>query len=198
VSDEPQSLTVVLGRRCREIRTEIGARQDDLAAAARAAGLRWTGAKVSDFEAGRWTSSFETVLVVSLALEVLASAAGKDRTVTLADLIGDEGLIAPTEEVNVRASTISNVCRGGPWETSMSEPGGVEGVLARSGLAEDRLAKRLNITRELLAETSWRLWQRSFREERDLRSGAGANAQLRGQVSRSLQAEIEEELHGND
>jgi hypothetical protein len=42
------------------------------------------------------------------------------------------------------------------------------------------------------------LWQRSFSEERDLRSGADANAQLRGQVSRSLQAEIEQELHGSD
>jgi transcriptional regulator with XRE-family HTH domain len=198
VSDEPQRLAVVLGRRCREIRTEIGARQDDLAAAARVVGLRWTGAKVSDFEAGRWTSSFETVLLVSLALELAASAAGKDRAVPLADLIGDEGSIGLTEEVNVCASVISKVCRGSRWETSMDEPGGAEGILGRSGLAEDRLAKRVNITRELLAETSWRLWQRPFSEERDRRSGADANAQLRGQVSRSLQAEIEEELHGSD
>jgi hypothetical protein len=198
VSDEPQRLAVVLGRRCREIRTEIGARQDDLAAAARNAGLRWTGAKVSDFEAGRWASSFETVLVISLVLEVLASGAGKDRAVTPADLIGDDGSVALTEELNVRASTISKVCRGRGWETSMDEPKGVEGVLARWGLAEDRLAKRLNITRKQLAETSWRLWQRSFSEERDRRSGADANAQRRGQVSRSLQAEIEEQLHGSD
>jgi transcriptional regulator with XRE-family HTH domain len=198
VSDEPQRLAVVLGRRCREIRTEIGARQDDLAAAARVVGLRWTGAKVSDFEAGRWTSSFETVLAVSLSLELAASAAGKDRPVTLADLIGDEGTIELTEEVTMSASALSKVCRGSPWEKSMDEPKGVEGVLARSGLAEDRLAKRLNITRELLAQTSWRLWQRSFSEERDLRSGADANAQLRGQVSRSLQAEIEKKLHGSD
>lgn len=117
---------------------------------------------------------------------------------SLTDLIGDEGLIALSEEVRVRASVISKVCRGSGWETPMDEPGGVEGVLARSGLAEDRLAKRLNITRELLAATSWRLWQRSFNEERDLRSGADANAQVRGQVSRSLQTEIEEELDGSD
>ena len=99
------------------------------------------------------------MLAVSLALELAANAAGKDRAVTLTDLIGDEGSITLTEEVTVPASVISKVCRGGPWEKSMSEPRGVEGVLARSRLAEDRLAKRLNITRELLAETSWRLWK---------------------------------------
>jgi hypothetical protein len=196
--DEPESLAVVMGRHCKRIRTEIGARQDDLAAAARVVGLKWTGAKVSDFEAGRWTSSFEAVLSVSLALGLAASVEGKDRAVTLADLVGDEGSITLTDEVTVPASVISKVCRGGRWETSMSEPGGVPGLLARSGLAEDRLAKRLNITRERLAETCWRLWQRSFTEERDRRAGRDANAQRRGQVARTLQAELERQLEDDD
>lgn len=78
------------------------------------------------------------------------------------------------------------------WVSQLTSKRGPVVVLARSWLTEDRLAKKLNITRELLAETSFRLWQRSFGEERDRRSGADANAQLRGQVSRSLQAEIEE------
>jgi hypothetical protein len=115
----------------------------------------------------------------------------------LADLVGDEGSITLTDEVTVPASVISKACRGGRWETSMSEPGGVRGLLARSGLAEDRLAKRLKIARERLAETCWRLWQRSFTEERDRRAGRDANAQRRGQVARILQAELERQLDGD-
>jgi hypothetical protein len=40
---------------------------------------------------------------------VLASAKGKDRAVTPADLIGDEGLIALTEQVNVRFGDLQGV-----------------------------------------------------------------------------------------
>lgn len=201
--DQAQSLPLVMGHNCKRIRVEIGLRQDDLAAAARVVGLKWSSAKVSDFEAGRWTSSFETALCVSLALELAANAAGVNRTVTLADLIGDEGSIALTEEVTVSASGLSAVCRGASWDKSMpmvinKAPGGAQGVLARSGLSEDRLAKRLNITHELLAETCWALWQRSFTEERDRRAGPDANSQRRGQIARLLQAEIERHVDGDN
>ncbi|MDO2978443.1 hypothetical protein [Mycobacteroides abscessus] len=69
----------------------------------------------------------------------------------------------------------------------------------RFGLAEDRLAKRLNTNHYLLAAASWQLWQRTFSEERDRRAGPDANQQKRGQIARSLQAELERELaHGDD
>jgi len=69
----------------------------------------------------------------------------------------------------------------------------------RSGLAEQRLAERLDISRERLAGLSYQLWQHPFKEERDQRAGPGANRQKRGQVSRTLQAELEKALaDGND
>jgi transcriptional regulator with XRE-family HTH domain len=64
----------------------------------------------------------------------------------------------------------------------------------RSGLAEDRLAQRLKISRDRLAALSFRLWQHTFSEERDRRAGPDANQQKRGRISRDLRAEIEEAL----
>jgi predicted transcriptional regulator len=64
-------------------------------------------------------------------------------------------------------------------------------VLRRSGLAEDRLAQRLGVNPDELALMSSQLWAgRTFSEERDLRAGPEANAQNRGQVSRTLQADL--------
>jgi hypothetical protein len=69
----------------------------------------------------------------------------------------------------------------------------------RSGLTEHRLAQRLAISQDRLADTSFRLWQRTFSEERDRLAGPTANKQKRGQVSRTLQAELEKALaDGND
>lgn len=70
----------------------------------------------------------------------------------------------------------------------------------RSGLAEDRLAQRLGISRDRLAAVSFKRWQGStFSEERDRRAGADANQQKRGRISRELRAELEEALtDGND
>jgi transcriptional regulator with XRE-family HTH domain len=69
----------------------------------------------------------------------------------------------------------------------------------RSGLTEHRLAQRLAISHDRLADTSFRLWQRTFSEERDRLAGPKANKQKRGQVSRTLQAELEKALaDGND
>lgn len=67
-------------------------------------------------------------------------------------------------------------------------------VMRRSGLAEERLAKRLNISADRLAVLSAELWQKTFSGERDLRAGPDANAQKRGQVARQLQAELERAL----
>ncbi len=74
------------------------------------------------------------------------------------------------------------------------------GTLARhEGLTEHRLARRLGISHDRLADMSFRLWQRAFSEERDRLAGPDASKQKRGQVSRTLQAELEEALaDGND
>jgi transcriptional regulator with XRE-family HTH domain len=80
-----------------------------------------------------------------------------------------------------------------------SNPNGRPELLwGRSGLAEDRLARRAGISRERLADISSQLWQRTFSEERDRRAGPDANQQKKGRISRELRAELEKAMtNGN-
>jgi transcriptional regulator with XRE-family HTH domain len=71
-------------------------------------------------------------------------------------------------------------------------------LLRRSGLTEHRLAHRLGISHDRLADMSFLLWQRTFSEERDRRAGPDANKQKRGQISRTLQVELEKALADGD
>ena len=52
--------------------------------------------------------------------------------------------------------------------------------------------KRLGVEPFTGAAAMVNLWGRSFVAERDHRAGPGANAQRRGQISRHLQAELQE------
>jgi transcriptional regulator with XRE-family HTH domain len=67
---------------------------------------------------------------------------------------------------------------------------GAEGVLARSGLAEQRTAKTLGVDPGALALASFELWGGTFTEERDRRAGPDANKQKRGQIARTMRAEL--------
>jgi hypothetical protein len=71
---------------------------------------------------------------------------------------------------------------------------GLVEILSRSGLDEERVAKRLGVNVEELAMRSWLLWRRAFSDERDSRAGPDANAQKRGRISRQLQGQLEEEF----
>jgi hypothetical protein len=202
-----------------------GVTQDGLACCALDLGLRWNSSKVGDFEAGRSAPTFATVLAVTLALQMASERAAKMRAthdliigqlrgektphqadpptrVTLADLVGSERSIALTDELDVPAAAVADVCRGRTWmeagpKQTIDRPAG---TLARhEGLTEHRLARRLGISHYPLADMSFRLWQRAFSEERDRLAGPDASKQKRGQVSRTLQAELEEALaDGND
>ena len=57
-----------------------------------------------------------------------------------------------------------------------------------------RLAARLGISRDELAALSLRLWRKPFSQERDRLAGPDANKQKRGQVSRTLRAELEKAI----
>jgi transcriptional regulator with XRE-family HTH domain len=107
------SLPAVLGANCREIRTEHGVTQAQLASHARRLGLRWTATKVGDFESGRSATAFGTVLTLLLALDNSISAAPgpasvlhgdgtvtrrKRPRVTLADLVAHDGFVALTHD----------------------------------------------------------------------------------------------------
>jgi hypothetical protein len=75
----------------------------------------------------------------------------------------------------------------------------LEQIRQRSGLTEDRIAQRLEISRDRMAAVSFRLWQgRTFGEERDRRAGPGANQQKKGRITRDLRGELEEALADGD
>lgn len=146
-----------------------------------------------------------------LALAVaLTNATGAD--VSVADLIDSDGFVALTGALDVKGEALAEMCRGGParlprgtWrartrsasaqEIEALVGGDAAKMLARSGLAEDRLAQRLGVSKSRLAAASSALWGRTFSDERDRRAGPEANAQKRGQVSRQLQGEIERALN---
>ena len=210
-------LAAVIGRNCREIRGAANISQNELAKYARGSGLRWTTTSiVRDFESGRSAPTFATVLTVCRALSY---ATGQD--VTLADLLRPpEGVekIQLNDKFVVDAAKVLAVALGEPWPTldesdetaslysellsqtsTTKRRDDLARIQARSGLDEQRLAKRINISAQDLAEVSLRMWGRSFSDERDHRAGTDANQQKRGRVSRELQTELQKALgHGNN
>jgi hypothetical protein len=164
------------------------------------------------------------VLAVTLALEKAVWSVAEQRgetpksEFTLADLVhgGADEYVALTDAFDISAALLAEVCRGrifklygGTWRHRLRHApasavqamleGDADSILARSGLSENRLARRLNISRNILAATSYSLWQKTFSEKRDELAGTDANQQKRGQVARALQAELEKALaDGND
>lgn len=226
VPDQSESLAVIVGRNFKRIRTRANITQNTMAKHGRMVGLRWTASKVGDFEVGRTSPTFATVLAASAALSWAT-----DSDVTLADLVESDGFVSLTDTFDPRGSVLQELLRGEQsWRDSRAgdvghtarlnrDPKFFENMRAgfeqasrdlrrypdapttevmkiqrQSGLDEDRLAKRLNISADLLAAASWQLWQRPFSEERDQRAGPDANAQRRGRLSRVLQAELSAEL----
>lgn len=252
VALEKASLAVVVGRNCKKLRTRIGITQDELARHARNLGLTsWKASAVGDFEAGRSTPSFSTVLTVTAALQWAIEEraeqlglSGKDLIasdppgVTLAHLVEFDGMVMLTDTFWVFGRELSEMCRkgyvftldpsiysrSGPHETFQPGPEAMRksklrsaaylrereaelgitfdeltSMLQRSGLAEQRLARQLEIKPAELAASSFRLWKRTFTEERDRRAGADANQQKKGRISREMRTELEGALaHGND
>lgn len=215
-------IAFVVGQNCRRIRTEADVTLNMLAKEARNVGLRWTASKVGQFERGQNSPTFGTVLAVSVAL----SWATK-RDVLPADLVEFDGFVEFNDGFRLTAPKVVAALRGEPWGVLRVRDSGItvdrkliakafesfangpsrynevllkdiDHVHKRSGLDEERLAKRLGINYDLLAEASAYLWGRSFSDERDRLAGPDANAQKRGRVSRTLQKQIEEELARGD
>lgn len=106
-----------------------------------------------------------------------------------------------TDNISVPAALLADVCRGQPFAFQPScengpppAPERAAELLQRSGLTENRLARRFGVEHSRLADVSFRLWQSTFSEERDRRAGEDANQQKRGRVSRELRAELEKAL----
>lgn len=212
-----------MGRNCKRLRTEIGLTQNEFARYARDRGLRWNSSAVADFEGGRSSPTFGTVLAVSLALELAAQIAecyrwGPEIGGVFPELVQSDVDIQLNNGLAMPADLVAEVCRGKNWQVwaprgheskeSLAFDQAIWGdealtasqrLMVRSGQPEERLARQLKIELSQLSDISNLLWQRTFSEERDRRAGADANAQKKGRISRELRQELEQELtHGND
>lgn len=221
MTSEP--IATVVGQNCKLLRTEIGLTQNEFAKYARDRGLRWNSSAVADFEKGRSSPTFGTVLAVSLALELAAQIAdcyrwSPETGGVFPELVKSDGDIQLNNGLSMSADLVVQVCRGKPWKVwaargseskeSLAFDQEIFGdgaltasqrLMVRSGQPEERLARQLKIELSALADISNLLWQRTFSEERDRRAGTDANAQKKGRISRELRHELEQELaDGND
>jgi transcriptional regulator with XRE-family HTH domain len=154
---------------------------------------------------------------------LMAITKGEPR-VRLADLVAFDGFVSVNDEFNTSGQRVADYCAGHAWEPPDRVPTAsrekwdelrsnpvVDGktvdwmrtaelqlMRKASGLTEDRLAQRLGVSRDWLAAVSFRLWHKPFSQQRDLIAGTDANKQKRGQVTRTLQAELKKALADGD
>ncbi len=222
-------LADVIGANAHRLRSQAGLTLDQVSIAARRRGLRWSESRVADFEAGRVAPNLGTLAAYCIALSDLGcSEATLPRLVEYSTpvQINDELLLWEFDLVNLMSGRPveepkpvetqpedeeSFTLIDTPFERSVawrvtSRYGlhfpTLGAVKKASGATEERLRKSLGSSSMLLAHLSAALWKQTFSQERDMRAGAGANAQKRGQVSRQMRAELQAAIraatHGDD
>jgi hypothetical protein len=187
------TLEELIGRNVERLRTAAGARQEDVAAAAKAHGLTWGRSSVANLEAGRAaTSAVEFMLLPS----IMRAATGQPTA--LADLLapvdGKATTVDLTDVIAVKASTLALSLTAG----AAGIPLRALQVVADADEATQKAARKLGITPEQAAAVALKLWGRRLSDVRDARAAArtpkGASPRsvqaIRGQVSRELIAEL--------
>jgi transcriptional regulator with XRE-family HTH domain len=201
-------MSEVIGANARAIRMAGTVTLETLAAEARASGLKWSTARVVELERGKLSPTFP--LLIALA-HALGRATG--HPVRLADLVRYDGPVEVNERIRVSGETLESAVTGNPvrlWDrtlTAVSQavrtyPDSVstigDGVVWESyGLGDERAARKLGITKEVMVQRSAALWGRNLSAERDERAGPDASAQRRGQVTRVLLEELRSAPDGN-
>ena len=106
-----QSLATVIGSNARKARRSAGLTLDQVAAAARRRGLRWSESRVADFEAGRVAPNLTTLAAVCLALADLGC-----RKATLPDLVTHPRPVEINESLELSSRDLRNLLSGQPAE----------------------------------------------------------------------------------
>ena len=198
MGNREQTIREVVGENVRRIRDEAGARQDDVAAAARGVGLSWTRSKITALERG------EKALDLAEAV-LLAEAMGKvtGHPVGVADLLAGDGAVRLSREVALHRKALRRFLGGDPVELLVRDiPGGRErmrqalaklpamlqrmellagpgrtnmGTLRHAetvaGEVEERAGRTLGLSKVEVAYLAAGLWDRTLAEERDRRVG---------------------------
>ncbi|MFD6893490.1 hypothetical protein ACFWB0_02925 [Rhodococcus sp. NPDC060086] len=177
-------LSDVLGAATRRERTAMEIPLELAAQTAREHGLKWSVGRWSDWEHGRVGLALPTVIAVAATLSSLRQLRGGP-PVSVADLLATEGPVQVNEVLRFEPEELAGALVGGVASRWVEpEP--------RIGLAEERTARKLDIPIAQVVAAAQRLWGRTLTEERDARSGPGAQA--RGNVTRNLVGELVQEL----
>lgn len=224
MSSKQSALSRLIGLNAKGFRLSAGVTLDEFALSARRVGLPWTESRVADFESGRASPSVPTLIAVCLALSeagchdvTVAALLSTTESVDINDSLTVSGTELagwfsgksierfPEASLQIRRDLTIPVKKEGTVravrvkrEATMRELSTAAAILAVSGSAEERVRKRLGLSKRGLAELCAVTWGRSFAAERDARAGEGANAQLRGSIARQLRAELQEAIDRGD
>lgn len=222
--EQAVSISDVVARNVRRIRGDRS--QDDLASAARAAGLAWSRQVISGIESGvrRLDLAEATLLAVALRVGLLELLAG-DEVVALSQeasaplpavrqIVGSEAIgempIDVIDRPESRAFSDAVHAAAGHWAElsmglSLSLDEAVKAENAAGQLAERRSAVRLRTTPLRVSLAAFDLWGHSLSAERDARAAARAPdtdrrsvQAFRGRITRELLAELARRLEAAD
>lgn len=198
------SLAQVAGRNARRLRLDAGVTLEQVAAATRPYGLRWSSGRVGDFEGGRVAPSLSTLYAVALTLRDVTG-----QPVALRDLFDGDDDATLTDSLAVPLESLRSSLSGLPvgyeidpakFRLMVRPPEETGAALVRAGVSlqlresDYRLIKNLEVSPDIAVAAMAELWRRPFSVERDARAGADANAQGKGQISRQLKTELREAL----
>lgn len=206
-----------MGREAKRLRLEAGLTLEDVARDARLRGLKWSTARVVEFENGKIPLALGTLLIVCESLGWSKSMTR--RPVKLSDLVPLSGSVQLNADFSTDAAVVKGILEGqevqlyGPEEVQEMEqrhgeamdivvaaqdlaPKNSSMLMMRieqeHGLAEKRLAKSLGINSAELVACEAYLWKRSMSAERAQRAEDNASAQKLGRITRELKAEIKD------
>lgn len=110
-------------------------------------------------------------------------------------LLGPEG--AAMHAAHEKVTTDFSGITAESWAEARTEHP-IDDIKRKAGLAERRVAQRLGISMDELAQLSFERLGQSFTEARNARAGADASRQKRGRVARELEAQLREALNRGD
>lgn len=193
-----RSVAGAVGQSLRRLRQEAHVTQDEVAHAMNRWGHAWTRSSVAALENGNRDLSAGELLVLPT---VISWATG--RGVNLRDLLVGDGtyILMVSDRIGMSPWAITDLldptvdAQGGDWMKADAD----EGVPRE---AEQKAARKLNVSLGWVLSESERIWGRTLTEERDTRvrdrvddnTSPRSLQAMRGHVTRELTAELDDVL----